>query len=379
MRFPLLYSKHSPSRRKGGALGLLLVALVLAGGMLAFSSVSPTRAFAAAASVDGNTIASIATSQIGKTCSDYYGCPDSGEWCADFAKWVWDRVGLDVSSLTAASASFYDYGTAHGTLSKDKSPQVGDAVVYGYNASTGWAAHVALVTRVDTTNHTIVSVGGNEGGGAGIVQQDGPYDWTVGGAPTGQTISGYIAPVGLTSSSSSPSNSGGVTSWGPNRLDFFGIGTSGAMYHEAWNGSDWSGWGSLGDTFSSPPAVASWGPNRLDVFALGTSGAMYHQAWNGSDWSGWGSLGGAFSSPPAVVSWGPNRLDVFALGTSGAMYHQAWNGSNWGGWESLGGTFSSPPAVASWGPNRLDVFALGTSGAMYHQAWNGSNWSGWGS
>jgi hypothetical protein len=283
MRFPFLYSKPSSSRHKAGAIGLMLVVLVLAGGIFT----SPSTAYAAS----GNTIASLATSQIGGTCGSYYGCPYPGEWCAEFARWVWGQVGLDVPSLTAASASFYDYGTAHGTLSN--TPQVGDAVVFGYIASSNWAAHVALVTQVDATNHTIVSVGGNEGGGAGVVQQDGPYNWTLGySSYMGMTISGYIAPVGLTSSS--PSNSGGVTSWSPNRLDVFALGTSGAMYHQAWNGSNWSGWGSLGGTFSSNPAVTSWGPNRLDVFALGTSGALYHEAGNGSAWNGWESLGGTF-------------------------------------------------------------------------------------
>ena len=180
---------------------------------------------------------------------------------------------------------------------------------------------------------------------------------------------------------------GWVTAWGQNRLDLFGIGTDGAMYHKAWNGSAWSpsplNWERLGGVFTSEPAVVSWGQDRLDIFALGTDGAMYHKAWNGSAWSpstlGWEALGGLFTSPPAVASWGQDRLDIFGLGTDGAMYHKAWNGSAWSpsptAWERLGGVFSSPPAVAAWGQNRLDIFGLGTDGAMYHKAWNGSAWS----
>lgn len=54
-------------------------------------------------------------------------------------------------------------------------------------------------------------------------------------------------------------------------------------------------WASVASSHSSNSGdVASWGPNRLDVFALGTSGAMYHQAWTSSGWSGWESLGGVF-------------------------------------------------------------------------------------
>jgi hypothetical protein len=122
--------------------------------------------------------------------------------------------------------------------------------------------------------------------------------------------------------------------------------------------------------------VAAWGQNRLDIFGLGTDGAMYHKAWDGSAWRpsplDWERLGGVFTSPPAVVSWGQNRLDIFGLGTDGAMYHKAWDGSAWRpsplDWERLGGVFTSPPAVAAWGQNRLDIFGLGTDGAMYHKA-----------
>jgi hypothetical protein len=120
------------------------------------------------------------------------------------------------------------------------------------------------------------------------------------------------------------------------------------MYHKFWDGTNWQpsqdGWEALNGTFSSPPAVASWGPNRLDVFGLGAGNQIFHKFWDGSSWEpsgGWESLGGTFNTAPAVVSWGPNRLDVFGLGADGQLYHKAWDGSNWKpsftGWESLGG------------------------------------------
>jgi len=95
-------------------------------------------------------------------------------------------------------------------------------------------------------------------------------------------------------------------------------------------------------------AVASWGPNRLDIFGLGTDNQMFHKAWNGA-WhpspTGWEPLGGVFNSPPAVASWGPNRLDIFGLGTDNQMFHKAWNGA-WHpsptDWEPLGGVFNQP-------------------------------------
>jgi hypothetical protein len=96
--------------------------------------------------------------------------------------------------------------------------------------------------------------------------------------------------------------------------------------------------------------VTAWSQNRLDIFSLGTDGAMWHKAWDGSAWQpsglGWERLGGVFTSPPAVTAWGPNRLDIFGLGTDHAMYHKAWNGSAWRpsglDWERLGGVFTAP-------------------------------------
>jgi hypothetical protein len=146
--------------------------------------------------------------------------------------------------------------------------------------------------------------------------------------------------------------------------------------------------------------VVSWGPNRLDIFGLGVDNDMFHKWWDpawtapdGTHWgpsqTGWEWRAGTFNSPPAVVSWGPNRLDVFGLGIYNDMYHQWWDGANWGPsptdptrWESLGGIFSSPPAAVSWGFGRLDLFGLGVANIMFHKwwdpAWQSSDGTNWG-
>lgn len=169
--------------------GALVLSLNLRGGAHAASATS--------AAANGSKIASIAKGQIGGHCSQYYGCPYPGEWCAEFAIWVWNHSGANTAGLTAGAGSFYLYGQKHQTLSN--TPKVGDAVVFGYNGA-GYAQHVALVVSVNTTRHTVVSVGGNERGGAGIVAQD-TYNWSVGySSYWGMRISGYIAPAGSGSS-----------------------------------------------------------------------------------------------------------------------------------------------------------------------------------
>src|SRR5437588_9474590 len=91
-------------------------------------------------------------------------------------------------------------------------------------------------------------------------------------------------------------------------------------------------------------AVTSWGPNRLGIFALGTDDGIYHKAWIGTQWTDWEGLGGTFTSPPSAVAWGPDRLDIFALGTDNGIHHKAWIGTQWTDWELLGGIFTSPPS-----------------------------------
>ena len=203
-----------------------------------------------------------------------------------------------------------------------------------------------------------------------------------------------------------------AVSWAPNRLDIFGVGVDNTMFHKWWDptwtapdGSHWgpsqTDWQPLalgGDTviFNSPPAAVSWGPNRLDIFGVGVGGidsrqiTMFHTWWDGTNWGPpnsntlWEWLGGTFNSPPAAVSWGPNRLDIFGVGVGGidsrqiTMFHKWWDGTNWGpsrtDWEWLGGTFNSPPAAVSWGPNRLDIFGVGVDNTMFHKWWDGTNW-----
>lgn len=169
---------------------LLVVAIFLAA--VLFSLISREQAHAVGEKAPGNQTAAIAMGQIGGHCDQYYGCPYPGEWCAEFAMWVWSHGGASTVGLTAGAGSFYLYGLQHHTLSN--TPKVGDAIVYG-NDGQGYAEHVAIVVSVDPSNHTIRSIGGNEGD-AGVVQEDGPYNWRVGGDPTGQVISGYVAPVG---------------------------------------------------------------------------------------------------------------------------------------------------------------------------------------
>jgi hypothetical protein len=167
----------------------------------------------------GNAIASLALANVGQgacttntlggtsfgtSCTGNGGQPEY--WCADFALWVWRSAGVtNLSGLDAAAGSFYTYGKNNNTLSN--TPAVGDAVVFNYTGG-GVANHVAIVTQVNADG-TIESVSGDwEGQGSteaafsstsSVVLNSPAYPATIGSTPNvmGQTISGFVAPVGL--------------------------------------------------------------------------------------------------------------------------------------------------------------------------------------
>jgi hypothetical protein len=329
--------------------------------LLAAGVIGTAASQSAHASSIGDTIAAIAQQQLGGTCGNYYGCPNPGEWCSDFARWVWSQAGANVSGLTGAASSFYDYGVRYGTLSS--TPHVGDAVVYGYNASADWAAHVALVTSVNAANHTITDIGGNERGGAGVVAADGPYNWTVGGAPTGQTISGYISPSG-----SGSGGSGGGTSGVPpppgGAAPQSGYTAPSAHYTVS--------------TFASAPGYGAGGAQVGTLYA-GTS-YVFCKAWgsqvrdgagNYNHWWLWTDLdtgGQGWVSAYYLSLWGN---DV-AKDNSGTVIPTCWPGtaptgsySKW--WVS---TFASAPGYYGAGANWHQVGTLyAATNYVFCKAW----------
>lgn len=177
--------------------------------LLAGPSLSPLR----------SRIVSVAESQLGyqtdpsnSYCNKFSAAWGSGtscgnglsaeEWCADFASWVWQQAGADVTyrfqpgDLNPAAASFYLWGKAHGTwhpVGSGYTPQPGDVAIYGLDLSTLVATHVAIVTGVGTDGPDVVNGDGDRTGfsvveaGSNQAQADAPGSR----AP----LSGYVAPT----------------------------------------------------------------------------------------------------------------------------------------------------------------------------------------
>jgi hypothetical protein len=149
-----------------------LVAVVMALGLMA------TLPGVAAASA-GSTIASVANRYVGYgACglggsgfvspSGSYSCaagnPIAG-WCDEFAGFVWAKSGVvNTSGLGPGPGGFVNYA---GGDPLSQTPHVGDVAVMSPKG-TSTNSHVAIVTAIDSAGR-VTMVGGNEGGGQGIV------------------------------------------------------------------------------------------------------------------------------------------------------------------------------------------------------------------
>lgn len=333
-----------------------------------------------ASAATGADVAAKAKSELGGHCSQYYNCLDPNAWCADFARWVWAQVGLDTDGLDGAARSFYKYGQAHGTLSQ--TPQVGDAVVFNYNSSTNWADHVALVTSVNAANNTITSVGGNEGDSPGIVASDGPYDSRVGTTGFGMTLSGYIAPLGLTSAV-------------PGQL--VAIGNDGGIYHEIRqpNGT-WTGFKPLTDSAggvmkASDVAIAGDPDGSSQVVAIGGDGIVYHDVRQASGtWTGFQAIKGVGSAPHmaakavAITADPDGSAQVVAIGDDGNVYHEVRTKPGaWTGFQPVAGLGGSATmaakaiAITADPDGSAQLVVVGADGYVYHEVRQASgDWTG---
>ena len=110
----------------------------------------------------------------------HFNVQDENEfWCADFAKWVWQRAGVtaNLGTLKPGASSFYTWGAQRGDqlLPDANNPAVGDAVVFyppGSLTASGlsYADHVAIVVGVNADG-TVNLVNGDFGGSSNISVQ----------------------------------------------------------------------------------------------------------------------------------------------------------------------------------------------------------------
>lgn len=137
----------------------------------------------------------------GKSCAQGL---RSEEWCADFAAWVWRKAGAQFtysfapSDINAASGSFYLWAVAHGTwhtAGSGYTPKPGDVAVYGLDAATGTAAHVAVVTAYTQGKRGPDVVNGDGDRTGFSVVETGTDQYKADTPGRDSLLSGYASPV----------------------------------------------------------------------------------------------------------------------------------------------------------------------------------------
>jgi hypothetical protein len=214
-------------------------------------------------------------------------------WCADFAKWVWEKAGVtsDLGVLTPAAASFYTWGVDHGEkISFGGTPQVGDAVLFypaGTSAPNGnYADHVGIVTAVNSDG-SVNLVDGDFLGPSNISVQyntDVPGPWWY---SQGEEWA-FVSPQLATSPATADPPSVAMTSTGTAYV--FWDGTDGNLWEAqgpatgTLAGPYSHGMGQLG---SAPTAAVT--PNGYTYVYWRGSGPdhdLYEAYWNGTTWVG---------------------------------------------------------------------------------------------
>ncbi|MEU5695902.1 CHAP domain-containing protein [Actinosynnema sp. NPDC020468] len=153
-----------------------------------------------------------------KNCNYYSGKAGRGtpcgngmraqEWCADFARYVWDEAGAKTSGVNSLAASFRGYGRGHHTWRKGtslKGVKPGDVVGYRLDDGNPDNDHVGVVTEVDLEHGTFSAISGNSGAGGeqvSLLEDKRPGD---------VRVSGFAAPVPTKAEKPAKSGTGGKT------------------------------------------------------------------------------------------------------------------------------------------------------------------------
>ncbi|HEY3953357.1 MAG TPA: CHAP domain-containing protein, partial [Streptosporangiaceae bacterium] len=287
-----------------------------------------------------STVASVALSQVGRgdtpastswslDCDAYTalvgvgastaGCgtdPNFGvrdqneEWCADFAKWVWEQagVGTDLSVLTPSAASFAAWGHDRGqSLPFDSgTPAVGDAIVF-YPAGTSnpvgsYADHVGLIAGVNSSSNTVEMVNGDFMGSGNITVQNSGYVniQSFANSIWGTGEKWVLVSSELPVASSSPLAINGAGN------DVAFVNTSGEVEHDWGNSTGWHGPAPLGGTARADSPVASDEAGITVVFINPAGQVVNDWANPATGWHGPAAIGGTAraGSPLAINAAG---------------------------------------------------------------------------
>lgn len=310
----------------------------------------------------------------------------TGNWVSDGLTFFF--IAPDPSApIIAGNLRAYNLGvvTVHLQVGLTASPNpipVQAGSIYG-QTTLYWNApgHSALQVRIGSPTGPLFAAGAPSGKATtGNWVTDGLKFYLI-DPNTSATVSVFTARLG-----SAPTVGTNVDG----RLEMFTLGSDGAIWRNAQASPNcsWSGWTSMGGSFTAAPTVGVNSDGRLELFGRGIDGAIWDasQQTPGGSWSGWTSLGGYLTSPPSVAANADGRLEIFAVGGDNAtIWHDAQStpgSSAWTNWFPIGGISASLcPSVALNANGELQLFAVSTSDAAVwtaaQQTPGAGAWSGW--
>ncbi|MFB8257737.1 CHAP domain-containing protein [Kitasatospora purpeofusca] len=312
-----------------------------------------------------------ATNSAGTT-GFYSSCTGNGgqpeHWCADFAKWVWAKAGVNVSGLTPAAGSFGQYnGGLHST------PHVGDAVVFNYNGA-GYADHVAIVTEVG--NGQIKTIGGNEGGQRGNfaatsrVRLDGPYNSALGySSYMGQSISGYVSPIGGTDNTPAPAPAPAPVAKDVTNL--FALGSGGTVFNAGGDFASgaWSAFQQVPGNSGIQQISAVQIGSVVHLFVIGSDGTVYTADGDTAtgSWSSFQAVPGNSGIKQIAATAVGGTVHLFAIAADDTVYTADGNYAtgSWSTFQPLQGNSGIRKITATAVGSTVHLFAIGSDERIY--------------
>jgi hypothetical protein len=215
-------------RRFVAVLGAGVIVIAVAATVNGLSGASDSRPVPNSGSLAGlstrERIVAIANSQVGyrtdpqrSYCNKFSAYWNAGtaecssgetseEWCADFAAWVWQKAGVQLSygynpgQINARASSFYAWGVANGRWHPISSGYVaapGDVAVYGLVLGADpLAAHVAIVTDTPRRQRGPDVVNGDgDRTGFSVVETGTDQARADAGHNHDSTLAGYVSPL----------------------------------------------------------------------------------------------------------------------------------------------------------------------------------------
>ncbi len=339
------------------------------------------------------TLVGLPVSQAGCGIDARFGIRDENEfWCADFAKWVWERGGVTggLGTLNAGAKSFYAWGAQRGDqlIPDGNNPAVGDAVVFyppGQLTSSGlaYADHVAIVAGVNPDG-TVNLVNGDFGGTTNIsvqlfndvsIASWASFIWS-----TGEQWM-YISPgPGLAGGNGIPSATPAALANSSSLLNVFYQTQIRTIENEYWTPT--TGWlapcSPAGEQrIAGDPTAVTNSPASMNVWYTTTGGRVVNDFWGPR--AGWLSQtlpGGSAVGDLAAIANSPSLMNVFYATPGGRIANDYWiSGKGWINQTLPGGNAASAPTAVMNSSSWMNVWYTTRSGRIANDYWTPS--SGW--